>query len=121
MGYSFRRYCSGNGSSVVTKISDDERERKAYTPASAATATMTVAEQAPWDAWAAAHITRALAERDEYWREVHACVLATERENVRAELAKLRGEIDALRAQLKQLGGGEPIDLPVLELRGRMQ
>ena len=54
------------------------------------------------EAWLQGHITRALAERDAHWREVHIEVLATQREDVDAKLAHLQLKIDALSAELNK-------------------
>ena len=65
-------------------------------------AAMDAATQAGWDSWLKGHVDRALAERDQYWREVHVQVLAEERHKTDAKLAGLELKIDALAAELNK-------------------
>jgi hypothetical protein len=105
-----------------------QRDRRlgAKTKAVRKASTMDAETQAKWDAWLKAHVTRALADRDELWREVHAEVLVKERKATDAKLVKLRNDfehrLDALRAELtkeRALDDGAVVDLPALPLRKR--
>ena len=100
------------------KVEDRDPERREWTPPepepesprrrrsqpTAAEVEMLRAQQ--WDAWVTGHITRAIAERDAFWREVHAEVLATERKKTDAKFARLRAEFElrlgALAAELNK-------------------
>ena len=80
---------------------------------------MDASTQAQWDAWLKAHIANALAERDEFWREVHAAVLAKERKDTDAKLLKLRNEFEQRLTKQRALEDGAVVDLPALPLRKR--
>ena len=87
-----------------------ERER------SAANAEMLRARQS--DTWVMGHITCALAERDQYWRAVHAEVLAEQHKRMDDALAKLRADFElrlgaqtAEIAKLRAVADGGVVDL----------
>lgn len=85
-------------------LPEPEPPRQRRSQPTAAEVEMLRAQQ--WDAWVTGHITRAIAERDAFWREVHAEVLAEERQKTNTKLKRLRADlelkIDALAAELNK-------------------